>query len=242
MSLSDKDLDKLKPMHRSILTFLQKERRGRLLDAPAGTGQLALYLFKLGFQVHGCDLYPENFQPSEITCQKVDLNKNLPYQDNSFDYVICLESMQYLENHHHLLREFSRILNKGGTLIISFPNLLNIESRLKFLFRGHFPILKPITILSQDERQWAKRVINPLSFLELKLILDRYNYTVTMITTCRIKPKARLFFLLSWPIKLIALIGNLQTKDKQKENIYRILASDQILLGETLIVVAKKTC
>jgi 2-polyprenyl-3-methyl-5-hydroxy-6-metoxy-1,4-benzoquinol methylase len=70
--------------------------------------------------------------------ERVDLNGPLPYRDDSFDYVACLEGLEHIENYHHALREFSRILKKDGILLISTPNPLNVKSRLRFLRFGTF--------------------------------------------------------------------------------------------------------
>lgn len=227
-------------MHRRVLNLLREKEPGILLDAPAGNGALANCLSKIGFRVHCCDLYPENFQVPHLTCQRVDLNRKLPYPDDYFQYIICLESIQYLENLYHLIRKFSRILKKEGTLIISMPNVLNIQSRFKFLTRGYPSFFKPPSQLPTTDAEWVKVTINPVSFREIKLVLERYKYLITAILTSKIKPKIYLFLPLLWFIRIFTWIDNLFIKDKRKKLFYQTLISKEVLLGENLIIVAQK--
>ncbi|GAB4231327.1 MAG: hypothetical protein Tsb0021_09750 [Chlamydiales bacterium] len=69
---------------------------------------------------------------------KADLNDPLPFSDQSFDYIVCAEGLEHIDNPHHLLREFHRILSPAGKVIISTPNPLKMKSRLKFLKEGTF--------------------------------------------------------------------------------------------------------
>lgn len=240
MALVKSDLEKIKHIHRIVLNFLKEKEPGILLDAPAGKGALANCLSKIGFQVHCCDLYPENFQVPHLTCQRVDLNRKLPYANDYFQYIICLESVQLLENLSHLIREFSRILKKEGMLIIALPNVLNIQSRFRFLIRGDRRFFKPRSQLPATAVEWAKVTINPVSFREVELALKRYKYSITTILSTKIKPKIYLYFPLIWFIRIFTWVDNLFSKDKRKKLFYRTLISREVLLGEKLIIVAQK--
>ena len=46
--------------------------------------------------------------------------KTLP--DNSFDGVLCCHVLEHLENPAHFLRQFLRVLKKGGRLVLVLPN------------------------------------------------------------------------------------------------------------------------
>lgn len=51
----------------------------------------------------------------------VDLNKLLPFPDESFDATLLFNSLYILEDQHMSLREIHRILKKGGRLFLSSP-------------------------------------------------------------------------------------------------------------------------
>ena len=52
-----------------------------------------------------------------------DLNKALPFDDNSFNCVYGLSVLEHLLNPCQFLREAHRVLNEGGTLVILTPNI-----------------------------------------------------------------------------------------------------------------------
>src|SRR5437773_1098418 len=128
--------------------------RGRLLDVPAGEGALALRLARLGYDVACCDLYPEIFQLDGLEIRSGNLDARLPYDDDSFDAVVCVEGLEHIQNPTNAVSEFSRLLHPGGRLVISVPNIMNIEERLKWLIHGYTSHFKP---LSQEKLAETRR-------------------------------------------------------------------------------------
>src|SRR5260370_20651484 len=51
--------------------------------------------------------------------------RRIPFSDKSFDAVICLGVISYVENHEVVLEEIRRILKPGGLLLVSFRNRFN---------------------------------------------------------------------------------------------------------------------
>jgi SAM-dependent methyltransferase len=53
-----------------------------------------------------------------------DLNENtvLPYEDNSFDKVTCVVSIDYLNNPKEIFSEVGRVLRPGGEFLVSMSN------------------------------------------------------------------------------------------------------------------------
>lgn len=64
----------------------------------------------------------------------IDLNCNLPFENNSFDSVVCLDVLEHLSDPWSTLDEFFRI--SRDSVIISFPNQAYISFRFRFLFSG----------------------------------------------------------------------------------------------------------
>src|SRR5258707_9305267 len=83
-------------IHDTVVAILEKERRGPLLDVPAGEGALAARLLSAGFEVNCCDLYPEIFRLRDVGIRQGDLNGELPFDSRSFDYVTCLEGLEHI--------------------------------------------------------------------------------------------------------------------------------------------------
>lgn len=102
----------------------------KVLDAGCGIGGDLLPLFRLvgeDGEVHGVDHDPEMFliadkNPSfvynQIHIRQADVMA-LPYPDGYFDSVRCDRVLQHVEDPSIALREFHRVLKKGGRLVIS---------------------------------------------------------------------------------------------------------------------------
>ena len=104
-------------VHDTVVKVMQRMPRGKLLDVPAGEGALAARLEEIGFAVYCCDLYPEIFRLPNMEIRRGDLSQSLPYADQTFDYITCVEGLEHIENPQQAVREFSRLLRTGGHLV-----------------------------------------------------------------------------------------------------------------------------
>src|SRR5436190_14687343 len=228
-------------IHDTVVSILSDQPRGSLLDVPAGEGALAGRLIDAGFEVRCCDLYPEIFRLDGVDIHQGNLDAELPFGDRSFDYVTCLEGLEHIENPQQAMREFARVLKPGGYLIVSVPNILNIEERLKWLLYGYTSHFKPITRAQvdrlraeYDNREEIAAHVNPIGYSELRYILEKYGFQIAGVH--RDKPKANAW--LYWPIVLlIRLIATVTPKQKRVERWTDELASKEVLLGGNTLIV-----
>jgi SAM-dependent methyltransferase len=105
---------------------LVKDRR--VLDAGCGTGYGASAFAEAGARaVVGVDLDEDvlaEAQPamhSVVELRRADI-RHLPFEDASFDVVVCFETLEHLETPDLALDEFARVLGQDGLLIVSSPN------------------------------------------------------------------------------------------------------------------------
>ncbi|MBZ5660599.1 MAG: class I SAM-dependent methyltransferase [Acidobacteriia bacterium] len=232
-------------IHQTVARILDPFPRGKLLDVPAGEGALSQRLAEAGFDVQACDLYPEIFRVPGITVRRGDLSGVLPYADAEFQYITCLEGLEHIENPHQAIREFARMLAPGGQLVISVPNILNIEERVKWLFNGYTSHFKPISEehLRMRHEQWGEKEevvlhINPIAYTELRYILEKYGFELR--GAYRDKPKPNIW--LYWPlVAMIRFFARLKPERKRRERWAEELASDAVLMGgNTLVLHAAK--
>lgn len=219
--------------------------RGRLLDVPAGEGALALRLKNLGYDVDCCDLYPELFKLFDIEIRSGNLDSRLPYDNGIFDHIVCVEGLEHIENPSNAISEFSRLLKSGGDLIVSVPNIMNIEERFKWLINGYTSHFKPLsaTTLAEVRRDYAgiEEValhVNAIPYSEVRFLLEKYGFKLEQ--TFADKPKAN-----SWAylpiVALIRLIGRFSPGAKREARWTKELNSDEVILGgNTLIFKAIK--
>ena len=225
--------------HEKIIQFLQSERRGKLLDVPSGTGILSSKLKELGFECCCCDINPEMFKAQGMEFKVADLNKSVPLETNHFDFITCVDGMEHLENPHNAIREFKRLLKKGGKLFIAIPNYLSIERRMKFLLTGSFT--KPVSQKMFKERfncNTAMMHINFVSYPILRFMLESNGFHIIKLDIDRPKPKMILLSPITALIKLYCWFW--PKKAKERYWLKETLSKEVLLGGNTLIIIAEK--
>lgn len=220
----------------AVVNFFKTLNPGRLLDAGSGGDAIAGVLRERGFKVVSLDLFETPKEPMSFV--RADLNKGLPFLDATFDYILCSESLQYLENHAGLFREFARLLKKGGSLVLSFPNVLSASSRLYFLQRGYYPSFKPVRTVDL-KKGWDAVAYNPVSYVEVAELAKRNGMRVSDMKASRMKSSNLPLYPL---LKGLYSLGLLFNDRGEKVELLRRLSSMEVLLGDHLIVRMEKTC
>jgi SAM-dependent methyltransferase len=231
--------------HERVVAILSDAVRGRLLDVPAGHGALAVRLKALGFDVRGCDLYPQIFDAAEMEIKAGDLDDTLPYDDKSFEYVVCIEGLEHIENPANAIREFSRLLIPGGTLVVSVPNIMNVEERLKWLFSGYTSHFKPLSAEARaaitkeyGEMEEVALHVNPIGYSEVRYLLEKSGFELDSVHLDQKKKNSWLFLPIVFFIRLAARFSS---ASKRRERWSEELNSDEVLLGgNTMIFKANK--
>jgi SAM-dependent methyltransferase len=226
--------------HETVFAILAPLPRGRLLDVPAGEGALAARFLSAGFDVHCCDLYPEIFRLKGVEIRRGDLSASLPYGDAEFDYVTCVEGLEHIENPQQAIREFARVLKPGGHLVVSTPNMLNIEERIKLLLFGYTSHFKPLSrehVAATRERAGGRDEVllhmNPISYSELRFSLEKSGFEVQGAYRDRRKPRLWLYAPITLLIKLLALTV---PEAKKRERWTRELNSNAVLTGGNTLI------
>jgi SAM-dependent methyltransferase len=226
-------------IHDKVIEMMDKEPRGRVLDVPTGTGILADQLRKKGFDVSCCDINPLYFSIPDLKIEIGDLNQSLPYPGDTFDYLICLDGIEHTENPSNAIREFQRVLKKGGKIFLSTPNFLNIERRLRFLFTGTFSKIPSHEIIKNIwEGDLTMAHLSPLGYPLLKFIMECHGFHILRLEKDRRKPKMVWLLPLVWLIRLYRCMAS-----KKRRELYRLdeTSKDEIILGgNTLIIVGRK--
>jgi SAM-dependent methyltransferase len=226
-------------VHDKALAYLAAQPRGAILDIPTGMGALAQELHEMGFAVTCCDIDPSQFRVEGLKAVEGDLNGRLPFTDDLFDYVCFLEGLEHTENPYNALREVGRVLKPGGTLVLSTPNYLNIERRLKFLVTGFFT--KPVSYhdLGPDAatRKYGLH-LSPIGYTLVRFAIEQAGMTVESIAMDRPKSKQRWLKPLAWLIRFMNRLRSL----KDRKRYWLDVTTSPVILegGNTLILTARK--
>ncbi len=100
-----------------------KGRNLRILDLGSATGGNTLHLIQLGHRVTSVENSGVGLsiqQSKGIPAVNADA-RSLPFVDESFDVVICLDLLEHVQEDHKVVEEISRVLVPGGHFLISVP-------------------------------------------------------------------------------------------------------------------------
>ncbi|HWR58716.1 MAG TPA: class I SAM-dependent methyltransferase, partial [Thermodesulfovibrionales bacterium] len=221
-------------MKRIVNWFESRPPGMNILDMPAGAGRMRDALARFGHQVVCGDINRE--QDDYVF---VDMNRPLPFPDNAFDAVLCLEGIEHVINPVSLIGEIVRITKKGGFIIISVPNITNLFSRLQFLLTGIFYQFNPALVPARLPEEMKDRGhISPLTYWQLRYLFEHFGASVDHIDGDRYKKKVLM------PVYLpIILSGRLLSRKMlrvenniRNRGIYSHMVSAPLLFSRSLIM------
>ena len=139
----------------------------KILDAGCGTGLVGVELKKFGYShIDGVDFSQDmlDLVPQDIyrNLQKVDLNADLKFRDNTYDVIICVGTFTYGHVKAHALDEFIRITKDKGLICFTINEGIykeyGFDKKIKELSNSKFwnvkEFFKSNYITSKDVRAW----------------------------------------------------------------------------------------
>jgi ubiquinone/menaquinone biosynthesis C-methylase UbiE len=107
----------------------------RTLDLGIGDGRVAALLptqYLTGVDVSQVALDRARRRLPDADLELVEPDEPLPFADNVFDLVVCIETLEHIRDVQLTLSEIRRVLRPGGRLALTTP----AASRWRILFRG----------------------------------------------------------------------------------------------------------
>lgn len=165
----------------------------KVLEVGFGEGQWLIALSKINKRVYGVE--PRAFgvkftknKLKKLLISNVELYQNsaenLPFDDNTFDAVLCYNVLQYT-NSKKAFAELSRVLKKGGILLVSVDGLgyflMQIKEGVIFKEKEFFKF-GLISIFGTILFKYIMRRDSPLTefftFGEIRNLFKKYNFEI----------------------------------------------------------------
>lgn len=189
---------------RLIDQLVHTHKPSRALDVPAGAGALTQYLIERhGLDVCSAEIDTSKWTYSKGKCLYANLARELPYPDQHFDLVVCLEGLKHVSDVQTALSELSRVLKKNGHLLVTIPNDLCMQSRLRYFFDGFVDTdwIHPMQTDSEDAKQFM-HLGSLLSLPYLKYFAQKCRLKILSTTHDRLRFWSLLFALPAYPFLL----------------------------------------
>jgi SAM-dependent methyltransferase len=123
------------------------------LDVGCGDGQTAgLWLREQGHRYIGVDVSSEGVRRAQsvgLDARLIEQATSLPFPDDYFDAVVCIEVLEHLFAPLQAVAEIRRVLKPGGLFVGTTPNVSHVRRRVEL---GLFGTWNPLgDALSVDE-------------------------------------------------------------------------------------------
>ncbi len=219
------------------LNYAPKYLKGELIDIGCGRMQYKSKILEYIDSYTGLD-HPEvsKIYKKEI---KVDIEADahsIPVKNRSFDSVLMLQTLEYMQNPQKVLSEISRILKRGGILILTSPFMYPIHD---YPFdRSRFTDIQLKTMLENEKFKIIK-IIAQGGFIEFwiqSFLVFWFKTIKGLLKTRRIVKIVGIAMLI--PSPFLTVFGNIIALTLGKLTIFSKANKDFIL---NYLVIAKKT-
>jgi ubiquinone/menaquinone biosynthesis C-methylase UbiE len=150
----------------------------RALDLGIGDGRLAVQIkasHLIGADVSQVALDRAKARVPEAALVLVEPDEPLPFADNEFDLVVCVETIEHVRDVQLALSEIRRVLRPGGRLALTTP----AASRFRVLWRGvEHPFSPHVRAFT---RRALRTILETMGFQILELDSQKGTLTVLAV-------------------------------------------------------------
>ena len=161
---------------------------GVILDLGSGAGVFTRLCQRLGYEVISLDYSMDMLRYSKVNGVCGD-GCRLPFRNNLFDIVLCLDVIEHVYKPFSLLKETYRVLKPGGKIILSTDNItpqskltsiltLNIKNRIRHnLESTHIREYTPQELITYLKKFFKVKRIIPYNeyrhYLKIKRFIEK---------------------------------------------------------------------
>jgi 2-polyprenyl-3-methyl-5-hydroxy-6-metoxy-1,4-benzoquinol methylase len=139
---------------------IMPEKLGRVLDVGGGIGATSVYLKEQGRaeRVFVLDIIEDGFLPGVDAHASVNLDgpDTLTEIGETFDTILCLDVLEHLVDPWNAVRQLTTLLNPGGVIVASLPNIRHWQVVYPLVVKGTFDLTDK-GLLDRTHMRWFTR-------------------------------------------------------------------------------------
>ncbi|MFN0049149.1 MAG: class I SAM-dependent methyltransferase [Cytophagales bacterium] len=221
-----------------LKTYKEAHSIKKVLDIPAGEGALSQFMKEeLNWDVSASDIDSSKWKYDDLNLVEADMGRKIPFEDNSFDLVVCLEGIKHVTDIATSVNHLSRVLKSQGLLLITIPNDLALEVRLRYFFDGFVDVdwHNPMSHESEESKSFLY-ANSMIQLPHLNYFFEKNGLKIVATDTSRFRVKSVLLAILFYPIiffKTSKACGN-------KVFLRKLMCSFTWLAGRHNIIICQK--
>ena len=114
------------PAYEIFASIIKPEKGHKHLDVACGLGLLLNTMTRHGAMTYGVDLSDEAIKKAKEYCSEADIRianaEQLPYENESFDSISCIGSLERMLDREKVLKEQFRVLKSDGKVCLMVRN------------------------------------------------------------------------------------------------------------------------
>lgn len=130
----------------------------------------------------------QNLIPKNITYHSLDFGKEhtfpfnlddgkFPIKDNTYDIIVCTETLEHVMYPHRVMKEMLRVAKKGAVFFISQPNEYNFLQRIYYLMGKKPPITdETYMVVEKHQHIHRPRVCDIINLISTHLKIEKVWY------------------------------------------------------------------
>lgn len=174
--------------YEKVLSSIEITNGKKILDIACGWGELLALAKEKGLEVSGIDISKTAIKLAKKRINGGNLQiaqaEKLPFKENTFDYIVCIGSLEHFDSPQKALKEMSRVIRPSGKIFIRVPNLYFLGHIYMALRYGIFP--------SEGGQDFSERFSTKLGWKDLieknKLKVNKINKYNFIYATKKVNP------------------------------------------------------
>jgi ubiquinone/menaquinone biosynthesis C-methylase UbiE len=156
------------------LRKLKSKKKLKMLEIGAGSKMIKNFLPE-NIQYDTLD-YAEDFWKDSFTYNTNIDKEDLPIENESYDIIICHETLEHVMYPEKVISEIKRVAKKDAIFFLSMPNEYNFIMRLYYLIGKKTKVDEPFQVVTKNLHIHKPRVKDIINIFSKYFYIEKTDY------------------------------------------------------------------